>query len=457
MILKGSQRGGGRALARHLLNTKHNDHVEVHNIRGLAVETLGAAFLEIEAVSKGTRATQPFFAVAFNPPETANISIEEFEAAFAAVEQKLGLQDQPCAFVFHEKEGRRHAHAVWSRIDVDQMKAIPMNHFKMKLQDVSRDLFIKLGLEMPKGLKNKKDRDPLNYDLPVWNQAKRLKEDPRDLKEVIQNALNSSDGLKGFQNALEAQGMLLARGDKKPFVIIHHTGELLSMKSYSGLRKKELLARLGSPDKLPSVERAKITMQARMTAKVKQTLLTIRKKQRQALKPLNTTRNEMKVRHGEVRTTLKQAQDKRWSQEELQRAKRLRKGLMGLWDRMTGKRGKVSRQNKQEAEEALKRDKKQKQDLINKQMKERRVLQKEFKKLYKNHRQEITRFRYDMGFLIKMQKASERAEGRTDQIKLKDHWKEKPDKDREPKKDKGQGRERTRERPRGPGRGPGRG
>ena len=117
MILKGSQRGNGRALAHHLLNRKENDHVEVHDIRGLAAESLGTALLEIEAVSKGTKCQQPLFAVAFNPPQDTNLSIEEFEAAFADVERKLGLGDQPRAVVFHEKQGRRHAHVVWSRID----------------------------------------------------------------------------------------------------------------------------------------------------------------------------------------------------------------------------------------------------------------------------------------------------------------------------------------------------
>jgi len=99
-------------------------------------------------------------------------------------------------------------------------------------------------------------------------------------------------------------------------------------------------------------------------------------------------------------------------------------------------------------------------------------LQKDFKKLYKKHRQEINRFRYDMGFLIKMNKAKEKAEGkgeipklkdqfkekaegRTDQIRLKDQWKEKAGEEKKTDKDKGRERERTRERPRGPGRGPG--
>lgn len=38
------------------------------------------------------------------------------------IERKLGLEGQPRAIVFHEKEGRRHAQAIWSRIDPGRIK-----------------------------------------------------------------------------------------------------------------------------------------------------------------------------------------------------------------------------------------------------------------------------------------------------------------------------------------------
>ncbi|MCD1625260.1 MAG: hypothetical protein ACU0B7_07855 [Paracoccaceae bacterium] len=46
--------------------------------------------------------------MSFNPPEGANASIEDFEKAIEQVEAKLGLEGQPRAIVFHEKDGRRH-------------------------------------------------------------------------------------------------------------------------------------------------------------------------------------------------------------------------------------------------------------------------------------------------------------------------------------------------------------
>ncbi|MEM7744371.1 MAG: relaxase, partial [Pseudomonadota bacterium] len=129
MILNGSQRSGGRDLAAHLANLVDNDHVELHEIRGFGAETMRGAFQEAEAVAKGTECTQYLFSLSLNPPETERVGTDTFEAAVAAAEERLGLKDQPRLIIFHEKNGRRHAHAVWSRIDVQKMKALRLCRF----------------------------------------------------------------------------------------------------------------------------------------------------------------------------------------------------------------------------------------------------------------------------------------------------------------------------------------
>lgn len=70
-------------------------------------------------------------------PETENVPVSVYEDAIVWCEQKLGLENQPRVIVFHEKQGRRHAHCVWSRIDADTMKAINLPHTKLKLMDIS--------------------------------------------------------------------------------------------------------------------------------------------------------------------------------------------------------------------------------------------------------------------------------------------------------------------------------
>src|SRR5262245_54439961 len=148
MILKASQRGGGLQLAAHLMNDVDNDHIELHELRGFIASSLQGAFKETYAVSRGTRCRQFLFSVSLNPPEAELVPIEVFESAISEIEGRMGLTGQPRAVVFHEKEGRRHAHAVWSRIDARQMKAINLPHYKLKLRDVSRQLYLDHGWKM---------------------------------------------------------------------------------------------------------------------------------------------------------------------------------------------------------------------------------------------------------------------------------------------------------------------
>lgn len=109
MILKGSQRGGSRQLALHLLNDIENDHVTLHELRGFVAQDLQGALAEAYAVSLGTRCKQFLFSLSLNPPKDGEAGIDELVSAADAAEERLGLQGQPRAIVVHEKQGRRHA------------------------------------------------------------------------------------------------------------------------------------------------------------------------------------------------------------------------------------------------------------------------------------------------------------------------------------------------------------
>ena len=217
MILKASQRGGALALARHLQRTDENDHVEVHELRGFASETLAGALNEVAAISKGTRCLQYLFSVSLNPPGSETVPVKVFEEAVRTIEEQLGLQGQPRAVVFHEKEGRRHAHAVWSRIDAQEMKAINLSHFKRKLQTISKQLYLEHGWSLPEGLQEKGKGNPLNFSREEWQQAKRIKQDPRTIKTQFQEAWATSDDHLSFKAALEERGYFLAKGDRRGF------------------------------------------------------------------------------------------------------------------------------------------------------------------------------------------------------------------------------------------------
>ena len=207
MILEGNQRGGAKNLALHLLK-EENDHVEVHELRGFISDNLVSALNESYAVSRGTRAKKFLFSLSLNPPGAENVSTKDFKEAIKQVEEKLELTGQPRAIVFHEKNARRHCHAVWSRIDTDAMKAIHLSFTKRKLMDISRDLYLKHGWTMPKGFIRGSERDPNNFTLAQWQQAKRIGKDPKAIKAIIRDCWAASDTQTGFQHALKEQGYI---------------------------------------------------------------------------------------------------------------------------------------------------------------------------------------------------------------------------------------------------------
>ena len=96
----------------------------------------------------------------------------------------------------------------------------------------------------------------------------------------------------------------------------------------------------------------------------------------------------MKAGHRAQRARLEDAQQQRETAETRRRAERLRGGVMGLWDRMTGKARRIREQNRIEAWECLRRDRAERDHLILDQMQQRRRLQDEIGHLRDRHRAE---------------------------------------------------------------------
>ena len=150
-----------------------------------------------------------------NPPPSENVGVDVFEQTADRIEVKTGLAGQPRVIVFHEKEDRRHAHVVWSRIDTEEMKAVNLPHFKNKLRDISKELYLENDWHMPKGYIDSEARDPRNFTLEEWQQAKRMGHHARDLKAMMQECWAASDSKAAFEHALGERGILLAKGDRR--------------------------------------------------------------------------------------------------------------------------------------------------------------------------------------------------------------------------------------------------
>jgi hypothetical protein len=389
MIIKASQRASGRELARHLLNGHDNERVEVHTVHGFMADNIPDALHEAQALSRGTRCRQYLFSVSLSPPRDEHVPVHVFEEAIARIGQQLGLEHQPHIIVFHEKEGRRHAHAVFSRIDTQSMTAINLSYFKNRLMEISRELYLEHGWTLPQGFIDKQQRNPLNFTLEQWQQAKRLQEDPKSIKLALKECWAVSDSCAAFAAVMEQHGYYLARGDKRGFVAVDWRGEVYSLSRWLDVKAKDLKERLGQPDNLQSVEETKAGLDQVLRQRLQAHIQTLRDNYAQKFAPLLARKSAMQERHNAERRKMNERQQARWDQESKERSDRLNKGLRALWDRLTGKHARMIAQNEHEAYDAHLRDRAEKDALISVQLEERQALQRDLSRMRETQERDI--------------------------------------------------------------------
>jgi len=381
MILKASQRGGPRQLAAHLLNRRDNDHVHVAQLRGFVADDLYGAMAETVAIAKGTRCRQPIFSLSLNPPKDETVAVDDLMKAADRVELTLRLEGLPRAIVIHEKNGRRHAHVVWSRIDTDQMKAVNLPFFKIKLKQLSKELYLEHEWTLPDGHREHGWKNPLNFTLAEWQYAKRHDLDPREIKLLFQDAWQRSDGIAAFRNALEERGYFLARGDSRNFVAVDLNGAVYAIPRFCGVKAKDVMHKLGSSDHLDTVETTIAAIERRKTERVRTWLEKDKLLKAKEAFPLDAQLHQLKSFHQKERALLNDRQTSRQTQETKERSERLRRGLATVIDLLTGRLFAIKKQNEREAYEAFQRDKAQREALADAQLEERRILQEKVDEL----------------------------------------------------------------------------
>ncbi|RMB02917.1 relaxase/mobilization nuclease domain-containing protein [Eilatimonas milleporae] len=404
MILEGNQRGGGAQLAMHLLK-EENEHIDIHEIRGFIADDPHGAFEEAHAISKATKCRQYLFSRSLNPPQCEDVATPAFIRAADEAEQRLGLSGQPRAIVFHEKEGRRHAHVVWSRIALndDKLKAINLPFYKRHLTALSKELYLEHGWTLPDGLKDPALRDPLNFSREEWQQALRVGRDPREIKQIFQSAWRYSDSAKAFNSALMESGFIIARGDRRGYVALDYTGEVYAIARYAGIRTKDVKARLGDAEDLPSIDEAKTLFAERITPNLK----TLIKRQKQSHRTQESIVTEkafaLAKKHKTERQSLNHFQQQAWKEQQRKRQQRLRKGLSGLWARVTGKTKIIKDRNRLDIWQTLKANQQQRDDLIFAQKIARQKLQQNIARLKKRQKHDRETLHYQIRLALKMQ------------------------------------------------------
>jgi len=422
MILKGNQRAGGRQMALHLLNSGQNEHVTVHEVSGFMASDVLGALNEAYAMSKGTKCKQFMYSLSMNPPQNEQVPASVFENTLERIEKKLGLEGQPRVVVFHEKEGRRHAHCVWSRIDTENMKAINISHPKLKLNDIAKSLYLEHGWKMPDGFRDKSKKNPLNYTRAEWQQALRIGRRPTDIKQELQECWAVSDSKQGFANALQESGYYLAQG-RRGFVAVDVHGEIYSLTRQLGQKKNALEDRLGKAEDLPTVSEVKTTIDGRLSKLFKGFSDDLNLQHQKESAPLDEEKQEMTARHRAERERQDEIQEERWHAEELRRFARVRHGFKGLWDKLTGSYQRNRRRNEREAWHAYQRDQKEQEELIKKQLTERQNLQTQIKQLREKQEKERKELYRDLSHAQSMEDAKiEQTQERPRRTTKKKKW-----------------------------------
>lgn len=381
MILHGNRRGGAKDLAQHLLKDE-NEHVDVYELRGFMSEDLTSALNEAYTISKATKAKKFLYSLSLNPPEGEKVSTKVFLKAIGQVEKKLKMVDQPRAIVFHEKKGRRHCHVVWSRINTKTMTAIHTSNDWHKLKDVSRRLFVEHGWDMPKGLIDRNNRDPKNFTMAQWQQAKRIGKMPQKIRQDLEESWSLSFDKRSFEDALKDRGYWLAKGDRAGFVVLDHRCEIFALGTkWMGIKVKDIRARLGDESKLRSVEQARVNIAADMRKKLAdlQKHQTSVIAQRRAV--IEDLRKKLVARQKQERKVLKAAHAKRWEAETIKRQARFNKGFKGLVDRFTGKHTRIKKRNERETLAATQCDQQEKDQLIFTHLEQRQSLNSRMQRL----------------------------------------------------------------------------
>jgi hypothetical protein len=263
MIIKGGSRSNRRFFARHLLNASDNESVRVVEFKGFAHEDVDAALRDMEVVARGTRCKNFFYHADMNPREGEHLTPEQWERATDTLERNLGLEGQPRFVIEHEKEGRVHRHVVWQRIDLDTMTARSDSLTYQKHELAAREIERDCGLE-PVASSLIKDREGPRPERRAkdWEgfRGEQTGLDPLEVRRQVSALWHESDSGAAFKAALESNGYILCKGDRRDFCIVDPAGDEHSLaRRISGVKAAEVRERMQDIDReaLPTVAQAR--------------------------------------------------------------------------------------------------------------------------------------------------------------------------------------------------------
>lgn len=258
---------------KHLQNMEENERADLKEIRGLNATDLREALLEMkEEASILPRLENFMYHADFNPRAHERLTEEEWERTLEIFEKQRGIPEGTPRIVYeHEKQGHVHRHVIWTRLDVEKMRAFPDGLDWKVAHTAARKIEKELGLQKTIGPLDREAGTPRPPRAPeAWEMYRAMKTgiDPRDITAEVTELFHQSDNGKAFHAALERHGYRLATG-RRGLLILDSAGKEHSLaKRIDGINTKELNAFMRDVDRaaLPTVEQAKEQYQERKIA-----------------------------------------------------------------------------------------------------------------------------------------------------------------------------------------------
>jgi hypothetical protein len=263
MISKGNRHNNGAKLARYMMtgNAEKGERAEFYELRGFGeADNILDAFRDLELMAEATKAENALFHVQVRLPDGEQLTHDQWEYTADRIEKRLGLSGQGRAIYFHvnEQTGDRHMHVAWSLIDAETMTAKSLPFFKSRLKAISRELEEELNLTR---VTNER-KGPIKYAATKneQQQAQRLGVDKEALRNTIRACWDRSDSGHGFDIELAQEGLILAQGERRDYVVIDPAGGLHALgKRILDVSAKQVRDRLADlhHENIPTIQQAR--------------------------------------------------------------------------------------------------------------------------------------------------------------------------------------------------------
>lgn len=181
-------------------------------------------------------------------------------------------------------------------------------------------------------------------------------------------------------------GLNLAKGDRRGLVAVDSNGEVYSISRWVGVKAKDVRAKFGRGDDLPSVDEVRRKRAASQPTETEHARIEANTLFQFRQDELELKRTAMVARHRDARDALKTKHEKRRISETKARSGKLPKGLKAAWFKLSGQYSEIIIANETEVQNSNALARKEFQSLIESQLHERQKLENEFRALrHENH------------------------------------------------------------------------